>query len=154
MFDNFLPIPDAEFLPFYPLVLKLAVCVRAHGPVGGGASQHGVAGFAAYSRLERRNLAHRGWGTGRRGILVSGCKRYAKTRCRSWSRSHRCCGSSVFAFAAYRESSALERRTAITVRVTAVGQGLGGGKISSPPASLSSGRRPVWPVVVEGVVLS
>ena len=37
MFDNFLPIPDAEFLPFYPLVLKLAVCVRAHGPVGGGA---------------------------------------------------------------------------------------------------------------------
>ena len=26
MFDNFLPIPDAEFLPFYPLVLKLVVC--------------------------------------------------------------------------------------------------------------------------------
>ena len=28
MFDNFLPIPDAESLPFYPLVLKLAVCDR------------------------------------------------------------------------------------------------------------------------------
>ena len=29
MFDNFLPIPagDAESLPFYPLVLKLVVCV-------------------------------------------------------------------------------------------------------------------------------
>ena len=28
MFDNFLPIPDAESLPFYPLVLKLVVCVH------------------------------------------------------------------------------------------------------------------------------
>ena len=30
MFDNFLPqaIPDAESLPFYPLVLKLVVCER------------------------------------------------------------------------------------------------------------------------------
>ena len=27
MFDNILPIPDAEFLPFYPLVLKLVACV-------------------------------------------------------------------------------------------------------------------------------
>ena len=27
MLDNFLPIPDAESLPFYPLVLKLVVCV-------------------------------------------------------------------------------------------------------------------------------
>ena len=27
MFDNFLPIPDTESLPFYPLVLKLVVCV-------------------------------------------------------------------------------------------------------------------------------
>ena len=27
MFDDFLPIPDAESLPFYPLVLKLVVCV-------------------------------------------------------------------------------------------------------------------------------
>ena len=27
MFDNFLPIPDAESLPFYPLVLKLVVRV-------------------------------------------------------------------------------------------------------------------------------
>ena len=26
MFDNFLPIPDAASLPFYPLVLKLVVC--------------------------------------------------------------------------------------------------------------------------------
>ena len=26
MFDNFLPIPDTESLPFYPLVLKLDVC--------------------------------------------------------------------------------------------------------------------------------
>ena len=26
MVDNFLPIPDAESLPFYPLVLKLVVC--------------------------------------------------------------------------------------------------------------------------------
>ena len=26
MFDNFLPIPDAESLPFYPLVLRLVVC--------------------------------------------------------------------------------------------------------------------------------
>ena len=25
MFDNFQPIPDAESLPFYPLVLKLVV---------------------------------------------------------------------------------------------------------------------------------
>ena len=28
MFDSFLPIPDAESLPVYPLVLKLVVCVR------------------------------------------------------------------------------------------------------------------------------
>ena len=28
MFDNFLPIPDAQSLPFYPLVLKL-VCVSS-----------------------------------------------------------------------------------------------------------------------------
>ena len=28
MFDDFLPIPDAESLPFYPLVLKLVVSVR------------------------------------------------------------------------------------------------------------------------------
>ena len=27
MFDNFLPIPNTESLPFYPLVLKLVVCV-------------------------------------------------------------------------------------------------------------------------------
>ena len=27
MFDDFLPIPDAESLPFYTLVLKLVVCV-------------------------------------------------------------------------------------------------------------------------------
>ena len=27
MFDDFLPIPDAESLPFYPLVLQLVVCV-------------------------------------------------------------------------------------------------------------------------------
>ena len=27
MFDNFLPIPDADSLPFYLLVLKLVVCV-------------------------------------------------------------------------------------------------------------------------------
>ena len=27
MFDDFLPIPDAESLPFYPLELKLVVCV-------------------------------------------------------------------------------------------------------------------------------
>ena len=27
MFDDFLPIPDAESLPFYPMVLKLVVCV-------------------------------------------------------------------------------------------------------------------------------
>ena len=27
MFDNFPPIPDAVPLPFYPLVLKLVVCV-------------------------------------------------------------------------------------------------------------------------------
>ena len=26
MFDDFLPIPDAESLPFYPLVLNLVVC--------------------------------------------------------------------------------------------------------------------------------
>ena len=26
MFDNFLAVPDAESLPFYPLVLKLVVC--------------------------------------------------------------------------------------------------------------------------------
>ena len=26
MFDNFLPIPDAESLRFYPLVLKLVAC--------------------------------------------------------------------------------------------------------------------------------
>ena len=31
MFDDFLPIPDAESLPFYPLVLKLVVCAR--GPM-------------------------------------------------------------------------------------------------------------------------
>ena len=29
MFDDFLSIPDAESLPFYPLVLKLVVCVCA-----------------------------------------------------------------------------------------------------------------------------
>ena len=28
--DNFLPIPDAESLPFYPSVLKLVVCVSSH----------------------------------------------------------------------------------------------------------------------------
>ena len=28
MFDDFLPIPDAESLPFYPLVLKLVVRER------------------------------------------------------------------------------------------------------------------------------
>ena len=28
MLDNFLPIPDAESLPFYPSVLKLVVCTR------------------------------------------------------------------------------------------------------------------------------
>ena len=28
MFDNFLPIPDAESLPFYPLVLELVVCAQ------------------------------------------------------------------------------------------------------------------------------
>ena len=35
MFDDFLPIPDAESLPFYPLVLKLVVCAirSATGPV-------------------------------------------------------------------------------------------------------------------------
>ena len=27
MFDNFLPIPDAESLPFYPSVLNLVACV-------------------------------------------------------------------------------------------------------------------------------
>ena len=27
MFDDFLPIPDAESLPFHPAVLKLVVCV-------------------------------------------------------------------------------------------------------------------------------
>ena len=27
IFDNFLTIPDAESLPFYPLVLTLVVCV-------------------------------------------------------------------------------------------------------------------------------
>ena len=27
MFDDFLPIPDAESLPFCPLVLKLVVCI-------------------------------------------------------------------------------------------------------------------------------
>ena len=27
MFDDFLPIPDAESVSFYPLVLKLVVCV-------------------------------------------------------------------------------------------------------------------------------
>ena len=26
MFDHFLPIPDAESLPFYPLVVNLVVC--------------------------------------------------------------------------------------------------------------------------------
>ena len=31
MFDNFLPIPDAESLPFYPLVLKLVGCVYRVG---------------------------------------------------------------------------------------------------------------------------
>ena len=33
MFDNFQPIPDAESLPFYPLVLKLVECVprQLHG---------------------------------------------------------------------------------------------------------------------------
>ena len=31
MLDNFLPIPDAESLPFYPSVLKLVVCER-HRP--------------------------------------------------------------------------------------------------------------------------
>ena len=31
MFDNFLPIPDAESVPFYPLVLKLVVCVPLSG---------------------------------------------------------------------------------------------------------------------------
>ena len=30
MFDDFLPVPDAESLPFYPLVLKLVVCARIH----------------------------------------------------------------------------------------------------------------------------
>ena len=29
MFDNFLPIPDAESLPFYPLVLKLVLCAQS-----------------------------------------------------------------------------------------------------------------------------
>ena len=28
MFDDFLPIPDAESLPFYTLVLKLVVCAN------------------------------------------------------------------------------------------------------------------------------
>ena len=32
MFDDFLPIPDAESLPFYPLVLKLVVSVRQNLP--------------------------------------------------------------------------------------------------------------------------
>ena len=31
MFDYFLPIPDAESLPFYSLVLKLVVCVTVCG---------------------------------------------------------------------------------------------------------------------------
>ena len=37
MFDDFLPIPDAESLPFYPLVLKLVVCVisRARARIAG-----------------------------------------------------------------------------------------------------------------------
>ena len=32
MFDNFLPIPEAESLPFYPLVFKLVVCVSRTKP--------------------------------------------------------------------------------------------------------------------------
>ena len=31
LFYNFLPIPDAESLTFYPLVLKLVVCDRHRG---------------------------------------------------------------------------------------------------------------------------
>ena len=37
MFDNFLPIPDAESLPFYPLVLKLVVCGGGPAPGRGPA---------------------------------------------------------------------------------------------------------------------
>ena len=33
LFDNSLPIPDAESLPFSPLVLKLVVCGRRRGPL-------------------------------------------------------------------------------------------------------------------------
>ena len=29
MLDNFQPIPDADSLPFYPLVLKLVMCMSA-----------------------------------------------------------------------------------------------------------------------------
>ena len=43
MFDDFLPIPDAESLPFYPLVLKLVVCaltdVRAASARCGGGTR-------------------------------------------------------------------------------------------------------------------
>ena len=33
MFDDFLPIPDAEFLPFNPLVFKLVVCEMCERPL-------------------------------------------------------------------------------------------------------------------------
>ena len=39
MFDNFLPIPDAESLPFYPLVLNLVVCVCVPPTSRGGGLQ-------------------------------------------------------------------------------------------------------------------
>ena len=35
MFDDFLPIPDVESQPFYPLVLKIVVCANGEGSVSG-----------------------------------------------------------------------------------------------------------------------
>ena len=48
MFDNIPPIPDAESLPFYPLVLKLVVCVSGRLPQPSMAEHMGVRGRSGW----------------------------------------------------------------------------------------------------------
>ena len=76
MFDNFLPIPDAESLPFYPSVLKLVLCVPA-SPIAPTYARRparsrrlATAGRPARSRLFTRQpdrAEGETRGTGRRG---------------------------------------------------------------------------------------
>ena len=61
MFDNFLPIPagDAESLPFYPLVLKLVVCVPCvPSPSDFTADRDEDATFKAQRSLWKQRFVH------------------------------------------------------------------------------------------------